>query len=250
MSLQTNGQNDYINVSRGLITNASRFNKVGYNPAVSSTESTVWSEGTTAVSYAASATTPTLSSTSANDAAAGTGARTITLTGLDANFVSQSETITLNGTSAVTATKAYYRFTIIETATAGSTGSNVGTIYAGSGALTNGKPATIYQAMAPTFNRSLSAFATIPANTTGYLVRFFGSIDDGGGTGNVLTKLYIRTNGGVFKVVRLVAGDGFESEYQLPLALPVGTDVEARCSVDTGTALVNAEFELLYLQPN
>lgn len=252
MALQQNGTNDYINVSRGLVTGASRTQRAGYNPAVGALESTVWSEGTTAVVYPSTATIPTVSSTSAADASAGSGATAVTITGLDANFNSISEVVTLNGTTAVLATKSYYRITLLQVPTVGSSGKNVGSIYAGSGSLSAGKPAVIYNAIGPTLVRSLSAFTTIPAGTTGYLLRFFGSIDDGAGTGNVLTKLYTRstTTNAPFTCIRIVAGDGFESEYQLPLAIAAGTDIEARCSVDTGAALVTAEFELLNITPS
>lgn len=251
MSLQINGVNDYINVSRGLVVGASRMQKAGYNPAVGATESTVWSEGTTAVSYATTATLVTVSSTSAADTSAGTGATAVVITGLDANFNVVTETITMNGTSAVTSTKSYFRITLLNVSATGTAAKNVGTVYAGVNTVTNGKPATIYNAIAPGFARSASAFTTIPGGMTGYLLRFFGSADDGAGTGIVLTKMYTRPAGGsFFTVVRIFAGDGLDTEYQLPLGLAAGTDIEIRTSVDTGTATVTAEFELLQITPS
>lgn len=251
MSLPLQGVNDYINISRGAVPNASRSQKVGYNPAVGATESTVWSEGTTAVSYATSAVIVSLSSTSAADTTStGTGATAVLVSGLDINFVPVSETVTLSGTTAVLTTKSYYRLLTLTASSAGTAGKNVGTIYAGVGSVTAGKPATIFNTIAPGLVRSASAFTTVPAGTTAYLLRFFGSADDGAGTGIVLTKMYTRVNGGLFTAIRIFAGDGLDTEYQLPLAISAGTDIEVRTSVDSGSATVTAEFELLHLTPN
>ncbi|MBL4704711.1 MAG: hypothetical protein JKY54_09325 [Flavobacteriales bacterium] len=64
---------------------------------------------------------------SANDTSAGTGARTVLVTYLDSSFVTQTETITLNGQTAVTfvATNAY-RFVSVAVAT---WGSNIDNLY-------------------------------------------------------------------------------------------------------------------------
>ena len=69
-----------------------------------------------------------ISSGAAADTAAGTGAREITIFGLDGNFVEQSETIALNGTSAVNPTKNYLRIHRAFCGAAGSGGENAGLI--------------------------------------------------------------------------------------------------------------------------
>src|ERR1700761_481571 len=50
-----------------------------------------------------------ISSASANDTPAGAGARTVFLSGLDANYLPISETLTTNGVSNVISTKSYLR---------------------------------------------------------------------------------------------------------------------------------------------
>ena len=67
---------------------------------------------------------------SANDAAAGTGARTVRLTGILASGAESSETITLNGTSGVNSSGSYIHVTSLEVLTAGSGGVNAGIITA------------------------------------------------------------------------------------------------------------------------
>lgn len=82
--------------------------------------------------------TGSIVSSSANDTAAGTGARTVLITWMNAAGTTVgAETVTLNGTTAVnlvTATKCFIEH--IEVLTAGSTGSNVGilTLWTGAGA--------------------------------------------------------------------------------------------------------------------
>jgi hypothetical protein len=70
-----------------------------------------------------------ISSTSALDTAAGTGARTIKIFGLGSDKKYQDETITLNGNTVVTSTKTWYRVFAFRVITFGNTGSNQGSIF-------------------------------------------------------------------------------------------------------------------------
>ncbi len=70
-----------------------------------------------------------VNSTSASDTSAGTGARTVTINYLDTSFVAHSETVTLNGTTAVNTVGTNIAFIEnIVVASVGSGGGNVGTI--------------------------------------------------------------------------------------------------------------------------
>lgn len=101
----------------------------GYNGDIDAGTETVvpagglWLPPTTARVHA-------VASGSANDAAAGTGARTVRLTGVLASGLSSSETITLNGTSGVNSSASYIHVTSLEVLTAGSGGVNAGIITA------------------------------------------------------------------------------------------------------------------------
>ena len=67
-------------------------------------------------------------SSSTSDAAAGTGARTITVEGLTTNYELVTETATMNGTSAVALTNLFIRVLDVRVATAGSGTLNAGNI--------------------------------------------------------------------------------------------------------------------------
>lgn len=245
-SIQVIGNASYINVARGLDASATSTRRTGYNPGVGTGETTVWNETTTLVAYPAVATLVTVSSSSANDTAAGTGARTITLSGLDAAFNPLTETVTLNGQTAVTSVNLYYRLNPLATLTAGSGGKNAGVIYAGTGTVTAGVPATIYSSMAVGYNESHQAFYTVPAGMTAYATDVSATSD----TAGVQILLYSRTNGGLFTVRRTnqIGISGFSRVNQLPISFPAGTDIEYRALVATGTAKVSAQFELLVVK--
>lgn len=88
-----------------------------------------------------------ITSSSANDAAAGTGARTATIYGLDKDWNPQTESITLNGQTIVTTTKKYLRVFEIVIDTIGSGLKNAGDIYVvktgTGGSYTGGVPGTL-----------------------------------------------------------------------------------------------------------
>jgi len=67
-------------------------------------------------------------SSSAADAAAGLGARTVKITGLNALYEVITETLTLNGVTAVATVNAYLRINEFKVVTVGATGYNVGTV--------------------------------------------------------------------------------------------------------------------------
>lgn len=89
---------------------------------------TVWGNGASQYVKLTTAVAMELVSSSANDAAAGTGARTVLVTGLDSSYLTASETVTLNGTTPVATSNTYLAINSLTVATAGSTFSNVGTI--------------------------------------------------------------------------------------------------------------------------
>lgn len=80
---------------------------------------TIWPLGGLYALPAAAAAT-TIVSSSANDTAAGTGARTVLVTGLDASRNVITETVTMNGTTPVALTAEFFRINKIEVMTAGS----------------------------------------------------------------------------------------------------------------------------------
>ena len=130
----------YLQVARNQISFHKSNFKFGFNPDVDDSLETVWAQGGL-YSYLASASVLKVSSSSTSDTSAGTGARTVELFGLDANYDEISETITLNGQTAVNTTNEFLRINRMVVKSAGTGGQNAGVIYAGTGTVTTGVPA-------------------------------------------------------------------------------------------------------------
>ena len=103
-----------------------------------------------------------ISSGSANDTAAGTGARTVRVTGLDADWNIVTDDVSLNGQTAVSLTNVVLHPFLIQVLTAGSGGTNAGVLYVGSGAVTSGVPAIINLGCAVSVGQSRTAFMPVP----------------------------------------------------------------------------------------
>jgi len=121
----------------------------GYNAALATTNENL-SEHSTLIDYAgvgAAAAKLQISSSSAADAAAGTGARTVTICGLDADYKPLLETIALNGQTQVETVNAFLRVFSVEVATVGSGRTNAGDLYiimtGTGGTLVSGVPPTL-----------------------------------------------------------------------------------------------------------
>lgn len=122
--------------------------------------------------------TITISSSSTEDSAAGTGTRTLTIIGLDENWEIQSETVTLNGTSGVATVGTYRRAHTMFQVSSGSNLVNVGTITARHTTTT----ANIFLTIIPSVGSSNYAVQTVPANKIGVLVNYTADIRRGGTT--------------------------------------------------------------------
>lgn len=113
-------------ISTGLIAGLEQRNKGAFNPDVDQalTEDIMVQGGTHI--YASAAQTLDVSSTSVNDAVAGTGAQTVFIRGVDGSY----NEITATGTIPFTTTESFLRVNDFQVLTAGSTGFNEGTITA------------------------------------------------------------------------------------------------------------------------
>ena len=123
---------DLIEVQKGTVAGHSIVHKFGRNPDVDTATDPedVWNTGGT-YTWQTAAQTVDLVSASGNDASSGSGARTVTLHGLDASFNSASESIGLDGATPVTTSTSFIRvFRAYVTNTGTYHGSNEGAITA------------------------------------------------------------------------------------------------------------------------
>jgi hypothetical protein len=113
-----------------------------------------------------------VNSTSASDASAGTGARTVTINYLTSGFVLKSETVTLNGITGVNTVNtdiAYIESIVV--ASVGSGGGNVGAIQVWTA---TGATGSIWGSIAASDNQTFWAHHYIPTGLTCYILNLTG----------------------------------------------------------------------------
>lgn len=184
-----------VDVARGRIPGFSIGRTFGRNTDVNpgTVPEDIWSTGGT-LTYLSAAEQIDVASSSANDTAAGTGARTLTIDGLNSSFVQISETVTLNGVTPVRTVASFIRILGSRVSTAGSGGSNAGNI--------TFTPAVTVAALQGTIlvgkNRLEQSHATIPAGRNGYMSALFAGTFQGGADRTTSVEFQARAPGGVF----------------------------------------------------
>ena len=157
-------------IAKGNVPGHSVYEWQGIDEIVGTTEYVIWGEDVFV--WPATALSMNVSSGSANDDSGNTGAWNVTIYGLDAAYNMINETVVMNGQAAVPTMLKYFRINRLDVEHAGATGSNVGRIYIGTGAVAAGKPAVIYNEIRATFGRSSTATYTVPNGRTGYVFLF------------------------------------------------------------------------------
>ena len=240
-----------INIARGLIRGATVVHKFGRNPSIGGAPETIWMHGGT-YTYLTSASTVYVSGADAQDSAAGTGARTVTVQGLDANYNEIEETLTVDG---AVSTKSFLRVFRAFVASAGSLQSNKGAVLVSTGASGGGTVladiGVIGSGTTFGLGQTQLALYTIPAGKTGYLCNWnvgIGSYND-----TATATLYTREtgNGLIFRTrdIMDVPGGLHQRTYTVPFALPEKADIEVRAIATTGTTVSSAFDIILFDTP-
>ncbi len=235
-----------LQVARNQIQGHSDIIVFGYNSDIDTSEESIWPNGGV-VPHPSVASVLKISSGSNDDDGdpAGTGARTVYIAGLDGNYNVVSETVTLNGQTAVNTTNSYLYVNEFYVVTVGSGGSNAGIIYAGTGTVTSGVPAVIYDLIATGFNNRTTAHYCVPAGYTGYMVR--GAITTGQASGSTSVTAYFKQHGpdGILRVGAVsTLNNGsvvydFDPPYVIPEKNCVGATAIGSASNNSASAFFN-----------
>ena len=233
-----NGNNIKEMAMAGMIDGGKFVHVYGRAPAVVAATVSVWPIGTAAVyTNPASASVLTIVSSSANDAAAGTGARTIIIKGLDANYLEIEETVTLNGTTNVLTIASFLRVHSMEVITVGSGGVPAGNITA---VIT----ATTYAIIPIGYTYSYNCNYTVPAGKTAYVVG--GSITSSAAT--ILTANFLATpqNKALRNLHTMsIYQQPYQHEFYVPLPIPEKTDIDVRALGTATSTVVNITYDLI-----
>ena len=235
-------------VGSDRIQGHSVIHKYGHNLDIDNAYETVWSVGGE-YSYLTSATVLKISSGNTNDTLSGTGARTVLVQGLNADYGEIEEIVTLNGQTAVNTSKEYLRVFRMIIQTTGSGKENAGIIYAGTGTVTSGVPANIYAEIPATYNQTMMAVYTIPANKTAYVTMFYAQPDD---QASFQTQLLCGNESGIFKIRNQL--HAFQSQalfqYRPYLKIEEKQDIEIRAKTGTANVEFAGGFSLILIDNN
>jgi hypothetical protein len=232
-----------FDIAAGRSQGVSIVNKFGKNPDVDTgtVPEDIWENGGTYTGFpAGAAETLQVFSSSANDAAAGTGARTIRVTGLDSNYNIISETVTLNGVTPVTTSQSFIRAHTAVVLTSGSsnTAFNAGNITVRHSTTTT----NIFLYMLIGTNQTNCSGYTIPAGYTGYMRKITVSCADGA-SASVQGSIYVGAFGAAPRYRRpfiVTFGAQLSDEIYGGLVFPEKTDIILRitsCSANNTVVL-------------
>ena len=215
------------------------MNKFGHNPVVAGVLETVWQDGGL-YPWMTVADQLELLSDDPDDTLLGSGARTVELFGLDANYVLINETLDTAGVGVVTTALTYFRIFRIIVRTAGASGWNEGEI------TVRDQDTNTTRAMVTTEkNQTLMAIFTVPAGHTGFITSWYvGSVTNK----DTQFELYIRPEGEVFQVKRNIhlVGMAYSNEFDFPEVVPEKSDIEIRAMSSGGGGDVSAGFFMWY----
>lgn len=250
---QNNGSEPFdLQVSRGQVLGHTPQFRFGFANSIGTTQQTVTPAvaAGTPYAYLATATTMKVSSSSANDTSAGTGARTLLLTGLNASYLVITETITLSGQTAVTTTNSFLRVLETKILTVGSGLAQAGTIYIGNGTVTSGVPATVYWRSEIDYNTWSFAGYTVPAGYTAYVTSYTLTAQSTTANINVSAALVVYEFGigtpEIQSTIRSTSSGNFDRHFDFPFAIPEKCDFEIRAWASTGAA-VNVTGEIQFV---
>lgn len=240
--------NEIFAAALGRLPGVSRVLQFGYNPAVGNgAVETIWEPGGIKV-YDSSATTMYVSSSSTADngttSPLGAGATSVIVEGLDENWDTQTEIVTLAGQTGVVIPTDFIRVRVISVIGGAP---NVGDLHVG----TEENPAVGVPAAANvrlkaviSHGESMSGAYTVPANKTALMLSF----NAFGGKGDDITgDFYLRPFGLVFTIKGKV--NIFETPVPVNFAatvpIPAKTDLEIRAIASTQNTVVSAYMEFL-----
>jgi hypothetical protein len=240
-----------LQVARGQIQGHSVVSVFGYNPDLDTSEESVWPDGGT-VPHPTVASVLKISSTSNNDdgAPVGTGALTVYIEGVNGDFNVVSETVTLNGQTAVNTTNSYLYVNQFYVASVGSGGANAGIIYAGTGDVTTGVPAVIYDLIAAGYNNRTTGHYCVPAGFTGYMVE--GLFSAGQANGSTAVTGFLKQHGtdNIFRVGAVTTVNNSAAVYMFdpPYVIPEKNCVGASGIGAANNNAVSSYFSIILIK--
>ena len=160
----------------------------------------------------------------------------ITINGLDANYNQISETIKLNGTTAVTTVKFYFRINSMLVTSGAPTGNIT---------LKDTSDTTLYAEIAAGNGRTLMGIYTVPAGYTYYLSRIDINTSLNANPAGFATYQNYQTSSSGVPTVTIIAPftNNYHTQRVMPRLVAEKTDIQLQAKVSTGTAALTVSQE-------
>lgn len=233
-------------VAWGLVKGYTRVAAFGFNPDIdtSSVPEDVWTGGGL-YPWMSASTNLEIVSTNLNDSATGTGARTILVSGLDANYVAVTQAITLNGTTAVALVTPLFRVNSMLILSSGTGKTNAGQIN-----LRDVTGGTIRSIIGAGLGITQQAPYTVPAGFTLQIVSIYSAITGTGTTRSADLSTFFQSNNGFYRLpITLNTSDGKPYRHDsIPgIIVPEKNDFSMRCTAVTNdnSSVVSAWLGIL-----
>ncbi|MCP4566485.1 MAG: hypothetical protein GY841_02760 [FCB group bacterium] len=239
----------YLDVAKGNIPGHASMNKFGHN-ATATAGDDIWAGDGVYAFYPATAQSMDIQSTEAADTAAGTGARSVTVFGLDENWEEISETKELKGGTAVDLDNKYIRMFRAFVSEAGSGKTNAGDI-----TVEIKGAATVAIFIADGEGQTQQAIYTVPAGKSAYFIKgYVGLMNDNKGGEDGSFQWLMRANNGANGAWQVkghvglvnIGSSHWQYEYGIPAGpIPEKTDVRVKLVAASDTMSCVAGFDLI-----
>lgn len=243
----------HYEVAQGRYSGATTWNKFGYNNDIDTATDpeTIWSVGGSFVRMTSADTLDVVSS-SGSDTGAGTGAQSVIIYGIDANFEAQTEVVTLSGVTPVTTLNTWLGVNRVAIYLAGTGGVNAGTITIDDTAGTVGTQAEIPVGEGTT----QQCIFFVEANHTALMDWMVLNINkiSGGSTPTVTIRGWVTSlvSGAKYLVFKHTVDTAVENTVSFnpeqPFVVGEKSMFELTGETDTNNTVVNARFSLIEVQ--
>lgn len=229
-----------IDIAKGIVPGRTPVRRFGHNLACGAAEETIWCMSNLYTYLTTAERLQVSSSAPATDIPASTGAWTVFIKGLDANYRIISETVTLLNLGPVTTTKSFLRVFMARVMTAGTGGKNAGNI-----SVNDNADAVTLGYIPIGENQSHMALWTVPAGH-----RFIVLARQGGEIAAKVSHIlfYVRDFGSVWQLKRdvVVKDSHFYTHIAMPWMFLEKTDIEVRATATAGAGIVFGGFDGYY----
>ena len=229
-----------IDIAKGIVEDRTAVRVHGHNLAAAATEETIWTDSTLYTYLTSAEQLKISSSVPATDIPASTGAWTVLVDGLDANYRPISETVTLLNPGPVTTILSFLRVFHAHVMTAGTGGKNAGII-----SVNDNADAVTLGHIAVDENESHMAIWTVPSRQRFIMLDWHG--------GELAAKVshvlfYIREYGGVWQLKEevIMKDTTFFVPLIMPRIVPARADIELRCTATAGSGIMFGGFSGFY----